>query len=148
VKLSFYDHHRQSYGHMPITEDRAVAEFMIGDYGAPGEDQGVDEGGEFAIHLYSLRADHLGREHYLTPCLRAFGDALGSLTEFIESGAWGLVARTGEERKIRSRDDLTALLLGAGLYDRSQNPVGHEPVCHCCGRRVDAAALHGRQRDA
>lgn len=134
ILLSFYDHHRQSYGALPIREERAVAEFMVGDYGSH---EGLARGGEFAIYLYALQSDPhrpFGDERYLTPCIRAFSDAGGSLRAFIESGAWDLVAKTAAEKKIRDRDDFTALLLGAGLKDRSDHPVGHQPVCDCCGR--------------
>lgn len=128
ITLSFYDHHRQNYGHMPIRRENAIAEFMIGDYGQPGEDQGVDRGGEFTIYLYQLSG--LARERSLSAQVCAFDDSTGSLTAFLASGAWDTIC----EADMRTRDDLTALLLGAGLYDRSNNPIGHKPVCHCCGR--------------
>lgn len=133
INLSFYDYHRQSYGHMPIHEQNVVAEFMVGDYGAPGEDCGVDTGGEFAIYLSRLQLSPLGGQ-YLSPYVRAFSDSAGSLHAFLDRGAWDTIAAASSRREITSRDDLTALLLASGLYDRSHHPVGHEPVCHCCGR--------------
>lgn len=139
MRLSFYDHHRQSYGHMPIRENPA-AEFMVGDYGEPGEDQGVDKGGEFAIHLIALGngSAPFGRDQYLAPVLRVFHDATGSLRAFLDSGAWDAICERAARHEIRRRDDLTELLLAAGLYDRSEHPVGYEPVCHCCGQPTPA----------
>ena len=134
IRLSFYDHHRQTYGHMPIREDRAAAEFFVGDYGDPGEDNGVGSGGEFGIYLVRLRLSSDRAGCYMTPYLRVFSDATGSLKAFLDSGAWDRVSDAAERRAIHTRDDLTELLAKAGLYDRSHYPIGHEPVCHCCGR--------------
>jgi hypothetical protein len=131
--LSFYDHHRQSYGHMPINQERAVAEFMIGDYGHPGEDHGVDKGGEFGIYLYDFRGDK-----GWTPRLCAFGDSHGSLLSFLATGAWRRLCEASEQGMISDRADVTMILLEAGLYDRSAHPLDHRPVCRCCGRPVNA----------
>ena len=110
---------------------------MVGDYGQSGEDIGCGPGGEFAIHLVNLQAGvHPWHQTYLSPHLRVFHDAGGSLRAFLNSGAWDAVCAAAERREIRSSDDLTALLIAGGLSDRSDFPVGHQPVCHCCGRPV------------
>lgn len=126
VTLSFYDHHRQTYGHMKIADGEA--EFMVGDYGAPGEDEGCGLGGEFAIVLHRFSHDA-----HLTPQLRVFSDATGSLKAFLARGAWDEVC----DNALRTRDDLTRVLTDAGLHDRSHHPIGHKPSCHCCGRPTD-----------
>lgn len=139
LTLSFYDHRRQSYGHLPLHNTDAYAQFMVGDFGEPGEPgYGVGEGGEFAIELYQFgRAIPAHGDSYLAPRLQAFYDATKSLKQFLASGAWDLIAKSAREKAIHTSDDLTALLLGAGLHDRSEHPVGHKPVCDCCGRPVD-----------
>lgn len=144
MKLGFYDHHRQSYGHMPIraADPDVVGEFMIGDY--TDEDSGVRDGGEFAIHLVKLSTHTYGEmsRHYLAPMLRVFHDATGSLRAFLDSGAWDAVHEQAAAKAITRRDDLTSILTAAGLFDRSDHPVGHVPVCHCCGRpTADSAEL-------
>lgn len=139
IELSFYDHHRQSYGHMPIRVDNAEAEFMVGDYGQPGDDNGVGVGGEFAIYLVNLQGGSWSQA-YMAPYLRVFHDATGSLRAFLDSGAWDLICKTAKQKEIRSHADLTALLVGGGLHDRSDHPVGHRPACACCGPPVEAAS--------
>lgn len=125
--LSFYDHQRQSYGHLPIRDGEA--EFMVGDYGQPGENQGCGPGGEFAIILHSFSHDA-----YLAPQVRVFGDARGAFRAFVDGGVWDAICDTN----LRTKDDLTFVLQDAGLHDRSDYPVGHTPTCHCCGRPVQS----------
>jgi hypothetical protein len=126
IELGFYDHARQTYGHMPIREDGAVAEFMVGDYG--DSDQGVGRGGEFAIYLYRFDNRPFGSPAKpLSVQLQVFDDAFGSLRRFDAIGALALI----EKSDIWNNDDLAAVLLGAGLRDRSRF---REPMktCKCC----------------
>ena len=128
IKLSFYDHYRQSYGHLPL-RDGAAAEFMIGDYGH--EESGVGWGGEFCIVLKRLQDGRGGYE--LVPQLQVFGDATKSLKAAIGLGL--LEAMDA----VRDRDEFTERLTAMGLRDRSALPVGSPaPVCPHCGseRRV------------
>lgn len=121
VALSFYDHHRQNYGHLPIKE---AAEFMVGGYS-----DGVDERGEFKITLIELRPH--GREGPLHPHLEVFGDGLGAMKEAFDMGLESALVET-----YATRDEFTAALTGIGLCDRSDHPIGHKPVCNCCGQPV------------
>lgn len=137
ISLSFYDHHRQSYGAMPL-KGGIDAEFHVGEYGGPPYDEGACEGGEFSIELVRLGGGTFPyRGEYMAPVIRAFHDATGSLRAFLDSGAWDLVCVAAAAEEIRSRDDMTALLIEGGLHDRSHNPVGHVPVCSCCGRATE-----------
>lgn len=122
--LSFYDHHRQRYGHLPI---RAEAEFMIGDYGKPGEDEGVGKGGEFRIALVKLGGSRTGAN--LHPHLEVFGDAVGSLAAAIQLGL------LKNMEPVSTRDEFSQRLVSLGIYDRSAYPVGSAPpVCPSCGK--------------
>ena len=118
LKLSFYDHHRQSYGHLLI--DKA-AQFMVGDY----DDEG-GTGGEFKITLDRLHS--LGRPA-LHPHLEVFGDSIGSLRAAI---AAGLLEQLGA---VNTRDDFSRRLIDLGFRDRSDRPIGSpSPICPCCGQ--------------
>lgn len=131
MKLSFYDHHRQTYGHMPID---TAAEFMIGDYGEPGEDCGVGQGGEFKLTLIELSsgARSFGRtETRLHPHLEVFGDATGSLRAAIAAGLLESM------ETVQHRDELARRLMSIGIPDRSAYPIGSgDPLCPCCKQPV------------
>jgi hypothetical protein len=129
--LSFYDHHRQSYGALPL-RDGLAGEFHVGGY----DESGVGDGGEFSIGLVGLRYDQHGGS-YMLPVIRAFSNATESLRTFLDGDAWYLICVAADAKEIRSRDDLTALLIRGGLQDRSDNPVGHIAVCSCCGRPTE-----------
>lgn len=127
--LSFYDHRRQNYGHLPI-RGHHDEEFMVGDYGDPPYNSGVGPGGEFKIALYRFN----NSDPALHPQLQVHSDAYGSLRAFIESGALDLI----EKSQILTTDDLAAILLGAGLTDCSDRSQADGPVrsCPACGQTV------------
>jgi hypothetical protein len=117
--LGFYDHHRQSYAHMPLKGPH-VAEFMVGGYYR--DESGVDNRGEFQISLH----DH-GGSRPLAPRLNVFNDAYGALQDAIRAGLLAAL----EQEEIRSRDDLTAILVGLGFRDDSHTAVGAKPPRRC-----------------
>jgi hypothetical protein len=129
TKLSFYDHHRQGYGHMPIEDD---AEFMVGDYGDGSG--GVSELGEFKITLISLQSRQLRGWPMLSPQLHVFGDATGALKEALDAGLSDVMAQ-----EYRNKDDFARALIEIGIADRSDFPIGHKPVCPCCGKSTQTA---------
>ena len=129
--LAFYDHFRQSYGHLPIEDD---AEFMIGDYGPTGGG-GVGEGGEFKVTLIALGNDWRDRRK-LTPHLHVFGDALGSLERALTMGLGDLLQET-----YGSADAFSRALIASGFRDQSAHPIGHKPNCQCCGQPVQSKAM-------
>mgnify|MGYP001110792775 CR=1 FL=1 len=149
--LSFYDHHRQSYHHLEIREKNAEPEFVVGDYGEPDKNQGLGPGGEFMVYLYRFdNRRFVSPTKPLTTQLQVFGDAHGSLREFIACGALEAI----EKAEIWSRDDLTAVLLGAGLYDRSDY-IATPDACQCCfgsgyakGIPRGAASSRTRERES
>lgn len=149
MELSFYDHHRQTYGHAALHGgDDAVAEFMVGDYGPEGDDnRGVGEGGEFRVAIYRFshtsRDDFFRNDHHLVAQIQAFSDATGTLRAFLDSGAWEALAAASESHELRHRDDVTALLVANGIRDASHYPVGHVPVCPCCDRPTGASLAVG-----
>lgn len=112
-RLSFYDHGRQDYAEaVPPSE---AGEFMVGAYGEPGEDEGVHEGGEFKIVLHDHRS-HGAKG--LTPQLLVFGDALGSLQEFLRIGGGALI-----EVDHADTDAFSRAIMALGLEDRSDTPL-------------------------
>lgn len=129
--LGFYDHHRQSYGHMPLRSDHksVVGEFMVG--GFTSED---DPRGEFAIELYDFSSPHQDPPRPLSPRVQAFTDSFDSLRDALAAGLLDAL----EKNKIHGRDDLTAVLLGCGFKDTSDRTVeeGPKKVCPCCDRAL------------
>lgn len=122
--LSFYDQARQNYAStVPPLES---GEFMIGGYVGNG---GVDKRGEFKIVLH--RFNHPSATALfgprvpaalLTPQLRVFDDAYGALQEAIDAGLLDAL----ETAVIKTRDDLTRLLIGLGFRDLSDKPLTEE----------------------
>lgn len=112
IELSFYDHIRQGYA-KAVPPRVSGGEIMIGDYGKPGEDEGVGEGGEFAIVLHDLNE----RSKLLSPQLRVFHDATGSLARFIELGGLDVMA------EVENSEELSKRLIELGLEDRSDTPL-------------------------
>lgn len=110
IKLSFYDHERQRYAlDVPLRGERVIAEMMIGDYQTEHDGGGgVRDGGEFAIVLI----DHIG------PQLHVFGDAMGSLRKFLDTGGEQIM-----EEDYRDHIALSEALIEMGIEDRSDNPL-------------------------
>jgi hypothetical protein len=137
--LSFYDHHRQSYAHLELHDKNAVGEFLIGGY----TDDGLDRRGEFKITLHRLGDRKFGGPTKpLTPKIDVFNDAYGALRQFVNSGALELL----EKSEVWTRDDLTALLIGAGLTDRSDYKTEPVTCTRCCGSGKVPPALTAGQK--
>lgn len=109
IHLKFYDHHRQHYHDVvPIREDRAIAEFMIGDYGDGKE--GVGPGGEFSIYFIEK----------IGPEIHCFGDALGSLMTFLADEKGREFMEVGS----RGHHEASLDLIAMGIGDVSDTPLG------------------------
>lgn len=116
MNLAFYDHHRQSYSHLPL-RDRFVAEFMVGNY--PDDDEGgVATGGEFMIGLHDFNRSY--RQSGLTPQLCVFGDGLGSARILLALADAHEVPLLDE---VPDRDAFSRRLLSLGLRDASDKPL-------------------------
>lgn len=137
TRLSFYDHQRQGYGHLPIDDD---AEFFVGGY---SDEPGVNELGEFKITLKALRRSSGDRWPMLSPHMHVFGDALGALREALDVGLGDVM-----EQEYRNKDDFARALAGIGIADRSEFPIGHRPVCPCCGKSTSTATNETEVSDA
>jgi len=111
-RLSFYDHHRQSY-HSAVWLPRpaVVGEFMIGEYAIKGG--GVRNGGEFQITLYRFHND------FLSPQFSIFDDGLLSFYTLQKMG----VVEKIRKADLRHRDDLARLLIKNDVRDRSHTKL-------------------------
>lgn len=127
ITLSFYDHARQPYAHVPIDD---AAEFMVGDYGQDGS----GTLGEFRITLVELPTGAPSRRG-LAPKLHVFGDGTKALQAAVAAGLFGALGWCD------SADEFAERLIALGFDDKSEFAIGSAPArcstCSATARLVD-----------